>query len=333
MDAAEKVTPPGTIETVEPVCGVCGRSGSNRPYRAREMMFGLREEFPYFQCSYCNTLQIKEAPADMSGYYRRDYYSFAPPPRVGPVRRAFRKFKDRRTVFASGPLGGLVHRWLPNKKLRSLARIPLGMDSRILDVGCGAGHVLLRLRECGFRNLLGIDPLIERDVAYENGVRVLKSTIHEAAGEWDLVMFHHSLEHMPDPVEAVRSAAGLLAPGGVCLVRTPTVSSHAWERYGTDWVQLDAPRHLFLFSVEAMAVLAQRAGLRLREFRSESTQFQFWGSEQYLRDIPLTDRRSYRVSRSGSIFTRREIRRFRRDSARLNRAGRGDQAAFYLEGK
>ena len=41
------------------------------------MMFGLREEFGYFQCSSCNCLQIDEFPKDISKYYSTEnYYSF-----------------------------------------------------------------------------------------------------------------------------------------------------------------------------------------------------------------------------------------------------------------
>ena len=44
-------------------CGVCKNESDNTPYTAREMMYGSREEFPYFQCSACSCLQIADVPA------------------------------------------------------------------------------------------------------------------------------------------------------------------------------------------------------------------------------------------------------------------------------
>ena len=58
-------------------CRICGNKEGNVLYLAREMMFGLREEFTYFECAQCGCLQIAEFPADMSAYYPDDYYSFS----------------------------------------------------------------------------------------------------------------------------------------------------------------------------------------------------------------------------------------------------------------
>jgi len=60
--------------------------------------------------------------------------------------------------------------------LRSLSRVKLNKNSKILDIGCGAGNLLLELRELGFIHLVGIDPYIEKDIEYKNGVKILKRT-------------------------------------------------------------------------------------------------------------------------------------------------------------
>jgi hypothetical protein len=95
-------------------------------------------------------------------------------------------------------------------------------------------------------------------------------------------------------------------------------------------VQLDAPRHLFIHSVKSMETLAAQAGLRVAEVAWDSTEFQFWGSEQYLRDIPLRADASYATRPEKSIFSARQIADFRTKAAELNALGRGDQAAFFL---
>ena len=57
-------------------CKICFSNKNNKTYVAREMMFGLREEFIYFECSNCGCLQIKDIPKDISKYYPKDYSPF-----------------------------------------------------------------------------------------------------------------------------------------------------------------------------------------------------------------------------------------------------------------
>jgi SAM-dependent methyltransferase len=144
---------------------------------------------------------------------------------------------------------------------RYLSRCNVTTGSRILDVGCGAGAHVYAFRESGYIHTLGIDPYIESDIEYENGALVKKCTIHDCGQEWDIIAFNHSFEHLPDPFETLQAVARLLAEDGVCLIRIPTVSSHAWRYYGADWVQLDAPRHFFLHSLESIKMLAAMSGL------------------------------------------------------------------------
>jgi SAM-dependent methyltransferase len=201
---------------------------------------------------------------------------------------------------------------------------------RILDVGCGTGSLLFALADLGFSRLLGIDPFISADIEHESRGRILKETIHDVEGEFDVIMFHHAFEHLPDPGPTLNAVYRLLAPGGRCVIRIPTVSSYAWEHYGANWVALDAPRHFFLHSVESMNLLAKNSGLELNDVVYDSAGFQFWGSEQYAHDIPIFDTRSHRQSPKNSMFSKGEIAAFEKRAAQLNEVNRGDSAAFYL---
>jgi SAM-dependent methyltransferase len=295
-------------------------------------MFGYRDSFDYFECPQCGCLQILEVPGDLSKHYPPAYYSFVPfEPRAVSFIKGFAK-RLRGTYAASGRgiLGRALFRMFPQPELRPLARVGLSRNSRILDVGCGNGRFVQLLKEAGFERVLGVDPYIEGDRQYANGLRILKRSLQQVGGEWDLIMFHHSFEHIPDPLETLQHSAAILSNGGCCLIRIPTVSSYAWRHYGVCWVQLDAPRHFFLHSVTSIRLLAAKAGLRVKEVIYDATEFQFWGSEQYLRDVPLNAEQSYAQCPSESIFSDAQIQSFRVRADWLNRHGEGDQAAFYL---
>src|SRR5256885_2327700 len=83
----------------------------------------------------------------------------------------------------------------------------------------------------------------------------------ELDGSWNMVMFNHSFEHLPEPVQVLRRVARLLSPDGVCVIRIPVAGSYAWRRYREDWVQLDAPRHLFLHTTASLGKAAAAARL------------------------------------------------------------------------
>jgi SAM-dependent methyltransferase len=143
-------------------------------------------------------------------------------------------------------------------------------------------------------------------------------------GAFDLITLHHSLEHMPDQLNALSQARRLLAPNGRVLIRVPTVSSDAFEHYRENWVNLDAPRHFFLHSHRSLGDVASRAGLTIDRLWCDSTDMQFMASEQYAKDIPLMDPRSAAVAKRDGIFSRAQRRAYARKAAEANQALRGD---------
>ena len=49
-------------------CKICDNSENLQEYKVKEMMFGFREEFHYFECTKCNCLQIAEIPSNISKF-------------------------------------------------------------------------------------------------------------------------------------------------------------------------------------------------------------------------------------------------------------------------
>jgi SAM-dependent methyltransferase len=206
------------------------------------------------------------------------------------------------------------------------------MKSRVLDVGCGSGALLYEMRELlGIKALTGVDTFIASDICYENGVKVIKAELGDISDQFDTIMLHHSLEHMPDQLSVLSHLRRLLRPKGTVLIRIPVCSSFAWKTYGVHWAQLDAPRHLFIHSVSSFRILTEQAGFKIRETIYDSNVFQFWASEQYKLGISLTADNSYGINPENSIFTKRQIDEFAKLAEELNERGNGDQAGFFLE--
>jgi hypothetical protein len=292
-------------------CPFC-KSSSHIEHQAREMMFGLRHKFTYLECSGCGVLILANPPHNLSNYYPKDYYSFAPRNGLSGKLKPF--------GLSLGRLGlrRLIHSVLPMTPVDLIYRLDMTPSMKILDVGGGNGKRVKDFRHAGFRRALCIDPFISQESAY-----CRKITLSELEGTWDRIMFHHSFEHIEDQLGTLIEVRNKLSPKGMCIIHVP-VATWAWRHYGIDWVQLDAPRHMCIHTPTSMRMAAQLAGLNVREIRNESGALQFWGSELYRRDIPLIEGER----NLSKYFDAKTLKKYADESRALNAAGEGDEAAF-----
>jgi SAM-dependent methyltransferase len=99
---------------------------------------------------------------------------------------------------------------------------------RWLDIGCGRGDLLRRLRdEWAPATLTGIDPIdwLEEDLRESIEFHAVAA---EEAGELppaDRVMLVEVIEHLESPWTALRAAARLVAPGGRLVLSTPNLAT------------------------------------------------------------------------------------------------------------
>lgn len=328
-------------------CRICGLVSDHPTITAREMMFGTRRAFLYFQCKGCECLQISEIPENLDEFYPENYYSLSASrerKRLGVIHRWLRQQRCKTALFGSGyklnslikPIVTLpkdIHQWqggLSTADMLSKSGIK-NFQANILDVGCGSrSRWLEHLADLGFRKLTGVDPFAESDKHYD-GIEIRKTHLTEISGEFDLITFHHSFEHIPLQLETLRAASERLKPGGTCLIRIPIVSSYAWKKYGSNWVELDAPRHLYLHSIESITNLAREANLLLSDIVFDSISLEFYGSEQYIRDIPLNDSKSLWTNPESDIFSQEQKAEFDALSKKVNADKMGGRAGFYFK--
>jgi SAM-dependent methyltransferase len=302
------------------------------------MMFGTRERFAYFLCADCDTLQIVDvlSPEELGRHYSTDYYSYRSSSTVPKIVRWLISQQDRHELHTGRSAIGSVIGALPpgvrglfgGPVVRMLGQQGVDRHARIIDVGCGSGILLDRLAEVGFDNVCGADPFIEADSRTPMGVPLLKMDLSEVSGDFDVIMFNHSLEHVPDMIGTLEAATHRLTPDGFCLVRLPTTSSEAWASYGEDWVLFDAPRHFVIPSRRGMAIAAQAVGLRVDDVIDDSNSYQFFASELIRSDVALVE-----IKGLGDIIRRfglKQLWNWERRSERLNQEGAGEQAGFVL---
>jgi len=321
-------------DTLTQPCIVCGNKLGHRLHYPHEMMFNSGDIFEYLECGYCGCLQITRIPEDLNRHYPNDgYYSYKPPKqkKLPAWMLHLRSTRTRHLLGQKNVLGAILATLTKKESVHFswFRRGGLTPESRIVDIGCGAGELLLKLQREGFRNLLGADPFIREDIDYGNGVRILKQTPMELDGTFDFVMLHNSFEHMPDPKGTLGAMRKLVSQDGALLLRIPVADCYARRKYGIHWVQWDAPRHLYLHTVKSIHLLAEQAGFYVSEVTYDSSFFQF-ASENYLRGRSLNGRGASPAGEYSALFTPKERKHFSALARELNRQRDGDSACFYL---
>jgi len=328
-----------TVDKFE--CRICKTSDEYPRYTLYERMYDSREPFDYIHCTSCGCLQIFQIPHDLEKYYPSNYYSQLE--RIEPkypsgIKGILQQWYCRSAVLKPHQLLG--------KKIRSYLPCPtdfaeyghylieanlVSHTDKILDVGCGASpHRLTAFHRCGFSGVEGIDPYISVDTKYHN-VPVYKRTIDQMQGQYGLIMFHHSLEHVRDPVETLQTASNLLYKGGTCLIRIPVMSTYFWRTFGTNWVELDAPRHLYLMEEKTIEFLAKKTGLKLRKTVFDSLGWEIATSLKYQFDISNGVIKSNNINNQHLEFSEKQLQEFSNQAIKLNQANEAGRACFYLE--
>jgi ubiquinone/menaquinone biosynthesis C-methylase UbiE len=118
----------------------------------------------------------------------------------------------------------------------------LRAGQRVLDVGCGPGTITLDLAEAvgPSGRVLGVEnvpePLAQaRSNAAARGDHRTRFELADvmalpyAAGSFDVVHAHQVLQHLTDPVGALREMARVTRPGGLVAVRDVDYASMVWH--------------------------------------------------------------------------------------------------------
>ena len=304
-------------------CKICGYKDNN-PFYAKELMLGLNKDFQYFECQACRCIQIVSIPDNIGDYYPSNYLSFGSVNLENNTIGIKRVLKSKLANYYLNNKRNIIGHFLSfvfKNPFPFLENTNITTDSKILDIGCGTGKLLIKMQNNGFNNLEGIDLFIESDYNYKN-IKIKKQSLFQLTEKYDLIMLNHSFEHMEDPESVLKKLKDNLTENGLITIRIPVANSYAWRKYGVNWVQLDAPRHYYLHTTQSMSILCNRNDLTINSITFESSAFQFTESEKYLRGLSFNS--------TNEIFRKNELKEFQKKAIELNKINDGDSACFYI---
>jgi SAM-dependent methyltransferase len=241
------VAPDGFVSVACPLCGERRQTGI---FEARDNNWGMEGRFTYGTCAACGVWYENPRPDEgaMSRYY--------PPTYGGLFKEPDGEVQKR---IASG-----VHAF------RAAGIRRHAKSGSLFDVGCGSGFFMEYMRLNGW-NVAGIDTSAMHIAFARDRLRLSDArpgswpALPESGDRYDIVTMFHVLEHMIDPVRAIKAAHTLLKPSGYIVIETPNIRSWPARLFGCHWVTLDAPRHLVLFSLQTLRRCLDQAGFQVVE--------------------------------------------------------------------
>jgi len=217
---------------------------------ATQVIPAAHPEHRYRVCAQCGMGQLWPMPPAPEQLYTRDYFV------DGGQRAGYVDYEaDERwhRITARQRLGRLE---------KVLGQVPEATGRSLVDVGAATGFFLDVARERGWQ-VNGVEASQwAADRARGRGHRV-ESQLADYTDPVTAVSLFQVLEHVPDPQALLQQAAALLESDGAVICETWDVGSRTARLAGRRWQQLSPPSVLWLFSRDAMARMAERAGLEL----------------------------------------------------------------------
>jgi 2-polyprenyl-3-methyl-5-hydroxy-6-metoxy-1,4-benzoquinol methylase len=136
---------------------------------------------------------------------------------------------------------------------------------KLLEIGCGSGMTLANLKNLGWdAEGIDFDSKAAESANLNFNLTVKSGSLKEVnyeANKFDAILMSHVIEHIFDPINFLTECSRILKPGGKLVILTPNINSIGFRRFSRNWVHLDPPRHLYLFSIQTLQVIAIKAGL------------------------------------------------------------------------
>jgi SAM-dependent methyltransferase len=250
----DRVPAPPAYERVP--CLSCGAGGATYFIEAEDDLTGRPGRFTFVRCDRCGLVyqQTRLTLEHVKPYYDDGYIAHQRRNRWGWM----------------APLFAAAVGSLDRAKLRIVARyISLGSDTAVLDVGCGSGSFLQRLRRASGASVAGVDFVDLSDRPEFDGVEFHHGLFYEqevGRQRFDLVTMWHFLEHDYHPRRSIAHAREALRPSGRLIIEVPRLDSLSFRLFRGRWPGLQAPQHTALYDRARLIEMVTREGLEVVDY-------------------------------------------------------------------
>ncbi|KKS44771.1 MAG: Methylase involved in ubiquinone/menaquinone biosynthesis [Candidatus Azambacteria bacterium GW2011_GWB1_42_17] len=247
-------------------CIVCKENKFSLLFRTKDRMFDIPGLFDVKKCQGCGLIFLDPQPSQIileKHYPSQQYYSYKGSIEgLSGLIRQFRSYLIK-NYYEPTILSRAFSLFV--QSVPAIPKKPKKKPWKILDVGCGSGDTLVLLKKIGWE-VYGLD--IDENaikLARENGLVNIKLGGYEKMANFpdnyfDSIRLYHVIEHIPDPCGCIHLIYKKLKPGGEVILGTPSADSVLSRIFGRFWVNIDIPRHLFVFSPKTISRIIKDEG-------------------------------------------------------------------------
>ncbi|MDP2759220.1 MAG: class I SAM-dependent methyltransferase [Sideroxyarcus sp.] len=256
-----------------PLCDLCGSSGELAQSGITDPDGNLAGTWGFQRCSSCGVYWLDPAPPPQELWKAYATYHTHTSKASGRLGKALLSLAHRFIKLGLLPLwiASGLKREADYLRFMTLAEEPVG---KLLDVGCGGGRLLNRMKKCGWQvEGTDFDGQAASKVTTRYGIKTHVGDLPQcnlAGNSFDAITMSQAIEHLYDPKATLRECLRLLKPGGLLVMTTPNVRSIGATEFGAYWRGWEAPRHLHLFSVDSLQGLTRQAGFDVVDARTYS---------------------------------------------------------------
>jgi len=271
-------------------CEICGSHQHRFLFEGWDRIFGLPGIFTIVKCEECGLLFMNPQPEKkmLKEYYPEAYHATRPSRyhEYSWLRKLVLK-----TYFGYNQGSDSSKAWRFLKKIilapfrvRYRRSIPFVEKGRLLDVGCGNGTELYKLKSMGWETY-GVEVDEEAAIrARSKGLNVFIGDLFERNFPnqfFHVVRMSFVLEHLPNPRETLQEIKRILRSQGRIYVSIQNARSLHYWLFAKRWFSLDVPRHLFTFTPKTMQRLLSSLDLKIETIHFDSGTRSFLVSLQY----------------------------------------------------
>lgn len=172
-------------------------------------------------------------------------------------------------------VAGWVRQAWHHQRSRIIRKLLGRPDASLYDIGCGDGEFIAACQRLGIR-ISGCEP---QPRGREQAEKNLQCQIDEALfasqnlAQYDAVTVWHVIEHVQNPGQMIRDIRKHLKQGGLLAVSMVNLESWQARLFGTKWLHLDPPRHLWVGGRKAVEELLIKNGFVIEMRRSNFLEF------------------------------------------------------------
>lgn len=249
-------------------CNLCGSNSSDIFFKGIDIKYKKLGLFTVVKCNRCGLIYSNPRPKQslISKYYPDEYWEMEYD--NGVMETKIKK---------------IAHKFI--NKISFKIKIPLKNGGKILDIGCGDGKWLLKLREEGWKTYgVEISDLAAEYVRKKYNLNVFTGIVEDAGYEddfFDAIILSHVIEHLSDPIRTLFEVNRILKKDGILVISAPNVGSFEAKHFKKYWIGWDLPRHFYHFTPTTITSLLNKTGFDVVEIKYDNNPNNILSSLKY----------------------------------------------------